>query len=78
MYIIFRKSKYLKIERIALLRILRLHLKHRLKKAKEQVFVLRRLKLLDQQYCVTHYRQLWQFYFDLGSKNGMWPVSFKL
>ncbi|CAF4306187.1 unnamed protein product [Rotaria sp. Silwood2] len=74
-YALFRKSKYLKVKSSVLLRTLRLHLKHRLQTSNERKFVLTRLKLFDQRYCVTLWRDLWQFYFDFGIKHSVWPES---
>ena len=70
-----RPSKYIRIGQHILLRTLRLHLKHRLKKKKEQIFILGRLKLLDQQHCLSLYQKLWRWYIDMNSKHHIWPVS---
>lgn len=64
----------MRIGKHLLLRTLRLHLKHRLKKREEQRFILERVQLLDQEYCITLYRKLWQLYMNLSSKYQIWPV----
>ena len=61
-----------------LLRTLRFHLKHRLNKREEQRFILRRVQSVDQEYCVTLYRKLWQLYVNLSSKYQIWPVSHQI
>ena len=68
-------SKYLKMPIKLLLRSLRLQLDHRLKRKLECDYVLRRLHLLDEHYCVDRIRHLYQSYWDLGSKDQLWPVS---
>ncbi|CAF4570200.1 unnamed protein product, partial [Rotaria sp. Silwood2] len=75
---IYKKSKYLKVKSFVLVRTLRLHLKHLLQTSNERKFVLTRLKLLDEQYCVTLWQDLWQFYFDFGIKHSIWPESVTL
>jgi len=69
-----RKPKYLKVSRKLLIRTLRLKLQHRLVTQTEQNFAVSRLKVLDRQICIYLYRQMWQSYFDLGSKHQIWPV----
>ena len=73
---LFRQAKYLKAPRTLQLHILRMHLKCLLKKRSEQIFIMARLKLLDQQFCIDLQRNLWQSYFDLGSANQLWPVCY--
>ena len=68
-------SKYLKMPQKLLLHSLRLHLNNRLKKKKEQHFILSRLRIVDQQFCLNQIRYSYQTYFDLGSQYQMWPVS---
>ena len=58
-----------------LLRSLRLQLNSKLKKTKEQRFILSRLKIFDEQFCLQQIHSLYRTYFDLGSKHQMWPVS---
>jgi hypothetical protein len=45
-------------------------------KKKEQRFILSRLELFDQQFCLDQIRYLYQIYFDQGLKYQIWPVSF--
>lgn len=68
-------SKYLKMPQRLLLRSLRLQLDHRLKKEIEQNYILRRLHLLDEHFCVDRIRHLYQSYLDLGTPDRTWPVS---
>jgi len=77
-YVLYKPSKYLKMPRKLLLRSLRLQLNYPLKKRKEQRFILSRLQILDQQFCVDQIRWLYQTYFDLGEKFQIWPVSLKI
>lgn len=72
---LYRYSKYLKMPRELLLRSLRLQLDLRLKREIEQNYVLRRLHLLDDHFCLSRIRQLYQSYVDLGTPDQIWPVS---
>jgi hypothetical protein len=74
--VLYKPSKYLKMPRRLLLHSLRLQLKCSLKKKKEQNFILSRLKIIDQQFCIDQIRYLYQTYFDLGLLYQVWPVSF--
>jgi len=76
-YTFCKPSKYLKMPRKLLLHSLRLQLNHSLKKKKEQNFILSRLQIHDQQFCLDHICSLYQIYFDQGSKHHMWPVRMK-
>jgi hypothetical protein len=73
----YKPSKYLKMPRKLLLHSLRLQLNHPLKKKKEQNFILSRLKIVDQQFCLDQIRHLYQTYCDLGLQHKIWPVSLK-
>ncbi len=75
---LYKPSKYLKMPRKLLLHSLHLQLNCPLKKKKEQRFILSRLAIVDQQFCLDQIRFLYQTYFDLGSEYQMWPVSFKI
>jgi hypothetical protein len=77
---LYKSSKYLRMPRKLLLHSLHFQLNnHRLKwKKKEQRFILSRLELFDQQFCLDQIRDLYQFYFDQGLKYQIWPVSFKI
>ncbi len=78
-YTLYKPSKYLKMPRRLLLHSLHLQLNcPRLKKKKEQLFVLSRLKIVDQQFCLEQIRYLYQTYFDLGSQQQVWLVSFSI
>lgn len=68
-------SKYLKMPQRLLVRSLRLHLDHPLEKEIEQNYLLRRLHLIDEQFCVDRIQHLYQSYLDLGSQDQIWPVS---
>ena len=72
---LYKLSKYLKMPRKLLLHSLRLYLNNRLKGKKEQHFILSRLRIVDQQFCLNQIRYLYQTYFDQGAKYQMWPVS---
>ncbi len=61
-----KPSKYLKMPRRLLLCSLHLQLIYPLKKKQEQRFLLSRLKIVDQQFCLEQIRYLYQTYFDLG------------
>ena len=54
---------------------LRLQLNHPIKKKKERSFILTRLKLLDQQFCLGMDQYLYQSYSAEGSQHKIWPVS---
>jgi hypothetical protein len=75
-----KPSKYLKMPRRLLLHSLHLQLNCPLKKKKkeEQRFVLSRLKIVDQQFCLEQIHYLYQTYFDLGSQEQVWLVSFSI
>jgi len=75
---LYKPSKYLKMPQKLLLHSLRLQLNYPLKKKKEQKFILSRLAIIDQQFCLHQIRSLYQTYFDLGLQHQMWPVSFKI
>jgi hypothetical protein len=77
-YTLYKPSKYLKMPRRLLLHSLHLQLNCPLKKKKEQRFILSRLKIVDQQFCLEQIRYLYQTYLDLGSQHHMWPVSFSI
>jgi hypothetical protein len=77
--ILYKASKYLKMPRKLLFHSLHLQLNYRLKwKKKERRFILSRLELFDQQFCLDQIRYLYQTYFNLGLQHEMWPVSFKI
>jgi len=73
----YKPSKYLKMPRKLLVHSLRLQLNYSLKKKKEQNFILSRLKLVDEQFCLDQIRYLYQTYCDLGLQHKVWPVSLK-
>jgi hypothetical protein len=75
-HVLYKPSKYLKMPRRLLLNTLRLQLNCFLKKKKHQRFILSRLKTIDQQFCLEQVRYLYQTYFDLGSQEQVWLVSF--
>ena len=68
-------SKYLKMPRNLLLRSLQPQLNYRVKRKDEQNYLLQRLQLIDEHFCVDLIRYLYQSYWDLGSSVQMWPVS---
>lgn len=55
------------------MRTLRLHVKHRLGKKEERIFVIRRLKLFDERHCLSLQQKLWRSYIDLSSTYDTWP-----
>jgi hypothetical protein len=73
-YTLYKPSKYLKMPRRLLLHSLHLQLNCPLKKKKEQDFVLSRLTIIEQQFCLEQIRNLYQTYLDLGSQQ---KVSFQ-
>jgi hypothetical protein len=80
-YMLYKPSKYLKMPRRLLLHSLHLQLNCPLKKnekAAEQRFVLSRLKIVDQQFCLEQIHYLYQTYFDLGLQQKVWPVSLSI
>jgi len=64
--LLYKPSKYLKMPRRLLLHSLHLQLKCSLKKKKEQRFILSRLTIIDQQFCLEQIRDLYQTYFNFG------------
>jgi len=72
---LYRPSKYLKMSRKLLLQSLHLQLNCPLKKKKQQKFILSRLTILDQQFCLDQIHNLYQIYIDIGFQHQMWPVS---
>ena len=75
---LYKPSKYLKMPRNLLLRSLRLQLNSILKKKTEQRFILTRLRIVDQQFCLEQIRDLYQTYFDSGLQHQIWPVSLRI
>jgi hypothetical protein len=75
---LYKPSKYLKMPRKLLLHSLCFQLNYSLKKKKEHRFILSRLRILDQQFCLDQIRCLYQTYIDLGSQYQIWPVSFEI
>jgi hypothetical protein len=73
----YKPSKYLKMPRKLLVHSLRLQLNYSLKKKKEQNFILSRLKIVDEQFCLDQIRYLYQTYYDLGLQHKVWLVSLK-
>ena len=65
-YTFYKPSKYLKMPRRLLLHSLYFQLKYPLKKKNEQRFILSRLKIIDEQFCLDQIRYLYQTYLDLG------------
>jgi hypothetical protein len=61
-----------------LLHSLRLQLNHQIKKKKEKRFILSRLSLLDQQFCIGMMQSLYQSYAADGAQYKIWPVSCEL
>ena len=72
---LYKSSKYLRMPRKLLLHSLRLQLARSLKRKSEQRFVLARLRLFDEQFCLDEIRRLYQTYFDHGARCQAWPVS---
>ena len=72
---LYKSSKYLRMPRKLLLHSLHLQLDRSLKRKSEQRFVLARLQLLDEQFCLDEIRRLYQTYFDHGARCQAWPVS---
>ncbi len=64
-YMLYKPSKYLKMPRRLLLYSIHLQLNYPLKKKKEQRFVLLRLTIVDQQFCLEQIRYLYQTYFSI-------------
>jgi hypothetical protein len=75
---LYKPSKYLKMPRKLLLHSLHLQLNCPLKKKKEQRFILTRLKIIDQQFCLKQIRYLYQTYLEFGIQHQVWPVSFSV
>ncbi len=76
-YTLYKPSKYLKMPRRLLLHSLHFPLNCSLKKKKEHRFILSRLRIIDQQFYLEQIRYLYKTFFDLGSKQQMWLVSFR-
>lgn len=74
----YKPSKYLRMPRQQLLRSLRLQLNFVMRKKKHQRFVLARLHLLDEKFCLNEHRYLHQTYLDLGTQYDLWPVSMEV
>jgi hypothetical protein len=72
---IYRCASYLKRLSPILLQALRLQLDHLLKKKFEQIFVYKRLQLLDKQFSLQLHQSLWQSYMNMGPQHQLWPVS---
>ena len=74
-YTFYKSSKYLKMPRKLLLHSLRLHLHCPLKKKKEQKFILTRLTIVDQQFCLQQLQYLYRTYYEQGAQYQVWLVS---
>jgi hypothetical protein len=74
-YTLYKPSKYLKMPRRLLLHSLHLQLNCPLKKKKEQSFILPRLEIVDQQFCLGQIRYLYQTHFDLCLQQQVWLIS---
>jgi hypothetical protein len=74
-YTLYKPSKYLKMPRKLLLHSLRLQLNYPLKKKKEQSYILSRLKIVDEQFCLDQMCYLFQTYFDVSLQHQIWSVS---
>jgi hypothetical protein len=74
----YRKPKYLTMFPNLLFQILRIQLKHDLKKANNRRYIYDRLQLFDRQYRLECHRNLWQSYFILGSEHQLWPVCIRI
>jgi hypothetical protein len=74
----YRTPKELKMLPNLLFQMLRIQLKHDLKKTKERKYIHRRLQLFDRQYRLECHRNLWQSYFTLGSAHRLWPVCIRI
>ena len=74
-YTFYKSSKYLKMPRKLLLNSLRLHLHCPLKKKKEQKFILKRLTIVDQQFCLQQLQYLYRTYYEQGAQYQVWLVS---
>ena len=72
-----RYSKYLRMPRKLLLRSIEIQLNHRLKRVDEQNYILRRLQLIDEHFCVQLIRNQYQSYWNLGNAALIWPVSLR-
>jgi len=46
-----------------------------LRKKKAQNFILSRLRIVDQQFCLDQICSLYQTYFNLGLQHQIWPVN---
>ncbi|CAF4011185.1 unnamed protein product, partial [Adineta steineri] len=66
-------SKYLHMPKKLLLHSLRHQLNHRIKKRKEKSFILSRIRLLDQQFCISMDQYLYQSYYADGFHYKIWP-----
>lgn len=71
----YKPSKYLKMPRKLLLHSLHLQLNCRLKKKKEQHFILVLLKIMDRQFCLEQIHYLYQTYLKLGLQHQVLSVS---
>lgn len=49
-----------------------------MRKKSHQRFVVTRLRLLDEQYCLNQHRYLHQTCLDLGLQHELWPVSMEM
>ena len=75
--ILYKPSKYLRMPRRLLLHLLRLQLNYTLQKKNEQKFILARLQLMDQQFCLEQIHYLYQTYANLGLQHQTWLVNYK-
>lgn len=68
-------SKYLRMPQKLLLRSIGIQLNYRLKEKDEHNYIIRRLQLIDEHFCVHLIRNQYQSYWYLGSSARLWPVS---
>ena len=72
-----KPSKYLKMPRKLLFQSLHLQLNCHLKKKKERKFILTRLTIVDQQFCLQQLHHLYETYYQQGAHYQVWLVSIR-
>lgn len=51
-------------------------LNYSIKKTDIQIYIRKRLELLDQHYCSEAHLQLWKSFLHIGLEYQQWPVSY--
>lgn len=69
------RSRYLSMPKKLLFRSICRQVNHPLKQKKQRTFVINRLAMLDEHFCLGMCQHLYRSYLEIGSSTKQWPVS---